>query len=110
MQAPAIYSAHELSRATLDACQEPTVIEFGASWCGHCLAAQPLVDQALARHPQVAHLRVEDGPGRRLGRSYRVKLWPTLVFLRQGKEMARVVRPLDVSAIEQALARIATSE
>ncbi|WP_300453514.1 thioredoxin family protein [Accumulibacter sp.] len=110
MPAPAIYPAHELSRATLDACQEATVIEFGASWCGHCRAARPLIDEALARHPQVVHFKVEDGPGRRLGRSYQVKLWPTLLFLRQGKEMARLVRPLDASAIEQALARIATGE
>ena len=41
----------------------------------------------------IDHLRVEDGPGRRLGRTYRVKLWPTLVLLRDGCEIARVVRP-----------------
>ena len=36
---------------------------------------------AFASHPEVRHLKVEDGPGRPLGRSFRVKLWPTLVFL-----------------------------
>ncbi|MCA1715096.1 MAG: thioredoxin family protein, partial [Gammaproteobacteria bacterium] len=45
-------------------------------------------------------------PGRPLGRSFRVKLWPTLVFLRDGVELARVVRPASVDAITQALARI----
>jgi len=48
----------------------------------------------------VRHLKIEDGPGRPLGRSFRVKLWPTLVFLRDGVEVARVVRPADAKQIE----------
>lgn len=82
------------------------MVEFGASFCGHCRAAQPLIAAALARHPRVRHIRVEDGPGRRLGRSFRVKLWPTLIFLRQGTEVSRLVRPAGASVIEQALAQI----
>jgi len=41
----------------------------------------------------VAHVKVEDGPGRPLGRSFRVKLWPSLVFLRDGKVVRQVARP-----------------
>ena len=52
------------------------------------------------------HLKVEDGPGRPLGRSFGVKLWPTFVFLRDGKETARLVRPRDPSALRQALQKI----
>jgi thioredoxin 1 len=36
---------------------------------------------------------VEDGKGKPLGRSFRVKLWPTLIYLEQGVEKGRVVRP-----------------
>lgn len=96
----------EPSRAEVDELAGPCVIEFGAPWCGHCIAAQPLIASAFASHPQVRHLRIEDGPGRRLGRSFRVKLWPTLIFLLQGREVARLVRPADASAIAQALAQI----
>jgi thioredoxin 1 len=35
-----------------------------------------------------------------------VTLWPTLVFLKDGKEAARVVRPVDVREISEALAKI----
>jgi thioredoxin 1 len=101
-------STTEPSRAEIDALAEPTVVEFGAAHCGHCRAAQPLIAEALARHPEVAHIKVEDGPGRPLGRSYRVKLWPTLIFLRGGVEVARLVRPADTNAIELALTRIAS--
>ena len=96
-------STTELSREEVDALAEPAVIEFGAAHCGHCRAAQPLIAEALARSPGVRHFKVEDGPGRRLGRSFRVKLWPTLVFLSRGQEVARLVRPGDVQAIDDAL-------
>jgi thioredoxin 1 len=82
------------------------MLEFGTGWCGHCQAAEPLVMAALEKHPHVRHLRIEDGRGRRLGRSYGVKLWPTLVFLREGAECARLVRPEGQGAIDRALDRI----
>ena len=96
----------EPSRDEVDAMREPVVIEFGAAHCGHCRAAQPLIAEALARSPGVGHIKVEDGPGRRLGRTFRVKLWPTLIFLSQGQEMARLVRPADVQAVDNALRSI----
>ena len=100
------YATDEPTRATVDAIRGAAVVEFGAPWCGHCIAAQPLVKSALSRHPCVEHLRIEDGRGRALGRSYRVKLWPTLVFLRDGVEQGRLVRPDAVEAIDEALERI----
>jgi len=96
----------EPSRDEIDAMREPAVIEFGAAHCGHCRAAQPLIAQALEQHRAVRHIRVEDGPGRKLGRSFRVKLWPTLVFMREGSEVARLVRPAEAQDIEQALRQI----
>ena len=53
------------------------------------------------------HIKVEDGPGQPLGRSYRVKLWPTLIFLRDGQEVARLVRPQGRAEIDEALAMTA---
>ncbi|MBK7422933.1 MAG: thioredoxin family protein [Propionivibrio sp.] len=100
------YPAIEPLRSAIDAIEKPLVIEFGTNWCGHCMAAQPLIASALAGHPGLRHIRIEDGPGRRLGRSFRVKLWPTLIFMRQGQEVERLVRPTDARMIEQALARI----
>jgi thioredoxin 1 len=100
------YSPSELTRTEVDGFTGPTLLEFGTNWCGHCRAAQPLIAQALARHRDVRHLRIEDGPGRRLGRAFGVKRWPTLVFLRDGQELARLVRPPDTGAIVAALERI----
>jgi thioredoxin 1 len=100
------YASAAPARAAVDALEGPAVVEFGTAWCGFCLRAQPLIAAAFARHPEVRHLKIEDGSGRPLGRSFGIKLWPTLVFLRDGKEVARLIRPSDATAISQALAKI----
>lgn len=97
----------EPSRAEVDALPGPTVLEFGTSWCGWCRRARPLIAGVLAAHPQLRHIQVEDGPGRPLGRSFGVKLWPTLVFLKDGKELGRVTRPDDAAQMEQLARAIA---
>lgn len=101
-----VYAPLEPTRDEVDTLPGATVVEFGAPWCGYCLAAQPLLAEAMIAHENVRHLKVEDGKGRPLGRSYRVKLWPTLIFLRDGKEVARLVRPDDADAIGRALRQI----
>jgi len=100
------YAASEPAREEIDALQGPTLLEFGSPWCGWCRRAQPLIIDALAAHPGVHHIKIADASGRRLGRSFGVKLWPTLVFLRDGKETARLVRPRGAGAIREALAQI----
>ena len=91
------------ARIDVDALPGLTLLEFGTAWCGHCRAAQAALAEVLSAHPQWRHLKLEDGPGRALGRSYRVKLWPPLVLLRDGQEVARLVRPTQAADISAAL-------
>jgi thioredoxin 1 len=100
------YAAKEPPREEVDVLAGPAVVEFGTAWCGYCRAAQPLIKSAFEAHLGVQHIKIEDGSGRPLGRSFRVKLWPTLIFLRDGKEVARLVRPSDAKEISDALAQI----
>jgi thioredoxin 1 len=100
------YAEVEPQRAEVDALAGASVLEFGSPWCGWCRRAQPLIAEALAAHPDVRHIKIADASGRRLGRSFGVKLWPTLVFLRNGQEAARLVRPQKADEIAQALAAI----
>ncbi|HEY3392073.1 MAG TPA: thioredoxin family protein [Lacipirellulaceae bacterium] len=90
---PTEYQNPGPKREEIDVTTGPILLEFGTGWCGYCQAAAPAIAAALAEFPMVTHIKVEDGPGRPLGRSFRVKLWPTAIFLKDGAEVARVVRP-----------------
>ena len=103
------YAPVEPGRAEMDALEGPAMIEFGSPWCGHCRAAQPLIAAALESHPGVRHFKIADGPGQPLGRSFKVKLWPTLIFLEGGKERSRLVRPAAANEIAEALVEIDTA-
>ena len=83
----------EPRREQVDTWPGVTVLEFGAGWCPICQVARPTIDRALAEIPGVRHVWVEDGPGRPLGRSFRIKLWPTLVLMHDGKIAHQVSRP-----------------
>lgn len=99
------YATAQPERSSIDATEGVVALEFGTDWCGYCRAAAPLISEALNGFPDARHIKVEDGSGRPLGRSFRVKLWPTLVVIKDGKELARVVRPADANEVKEALAK-----
>jgi thioredoxin 1 len=87
------YQPEEPTRDEVDHMPGFVLLNFGANWCGYCRGLEPHLEALLASHPQVRHIKIEDGKGKPLGRSFRVKLWPTLVFLRDGKVHGQVSRP-----------------
>lgn len=97
-----------LSRTDIDQLTGPALIEFGATYCGYCQQRRPWIDALINANPGLTYFRIEDGKGRRLGRSFGVKLWPTLIFLKDGKEITREVRPENQASIQRALERITT--
>jgi len=98
------YETTQPERSAIDALPGTVVLDFGANWCGYCLAAEPLIREGV--HDSGAkHVKVEDGPGRPLGRSFRIKLWPTVVVMKNGQEVARVVRPVSSDEVRVALAQ-----
>lgn len=97
------YAAHEPDPEEVRALSGRAVLEFGAPWCGHCRAAAPAVEEVLSQHPELPHIKVHDGKGQPLGRAFGVKRWPTLILLRDGEEVARVVRPRITTEIQQFL-------
>lgn len=106
MAAPLHYASDAPDRDEVDAMPGELALEFGTAWCPRCQGAQSALQPELAARPGLRHLRIEDGPGRPLGRSFRVKLWPTLIVLRDGVEVARVVRPTSREDVAEGLAAL----
>jgi thioredoxin 1 len=89
------YASSLLTRAEVDQMHGPVLLEFGANWCGHCSELAPRLKALLDMRPDFPHIKIEDGRGKPLGRSFRVKLWPTLVFMRDGQVLLQMARPSD---------------
>jgi thioredoxin 1 len=81
------------TREEVDRMPGLVLLEFGTDWCGFCRAVQPHVESLLGQKPGVRHVKVEDGPGRTLGRSFGVRLWPNFVLLRDGAIVRQLARP-----------------
>lgn len=93
------FANQALTRDQVEGLTGVSLLQFGADSCGHCQAAQPAVESALASRQDIHHLKIEDGKGRPLGRSFTVKLWPTLILLKDGHEIGRIVRPTTVDEV-----------
>ena len=83
----------EPTRAEVDQMRGAVVLEFGAVWCPHCQRVRSTMATLLRTYPEVRHIQIEDGPGLPLGRSFRVKLWPNFVFMRDGRMLRQLARP-----------------
>lgn len=103
---PVPFVTPEPTRDEIDAMRGAVLLEFGINECPHCQAAQPLIADALKHHSDVRHVRIEDGKGRRLGRTFAVKLWPALVFMKDGQEVARVLRPTTQREVDAGFASL----
>jgi thioredoxin 1 len=99
------YETSQPERSAVDALPGLVALDFGTNWCGYCRAGEALIADALKDYPDARHIQVEDGPGRPLGRSFKIKLWPTVVVLKDGVEVARVTRPDSADEVRAALSK-----
>lgn len=70
----------------------PVLVEFTASWCGPCRMLAPVLQQIAvdeAARMRVVSLDVDENPA--TARAYGVMSMPTLVLIRDGEEVARLV-------------------
>ena len=70
----------------------PVVVDFGAEWCGPCRRMEPILEDfasAVTGQAKVCSLDVDES--QRIAAEYKVMSVPTMIFLRDGKEVDRVI-------------------
>jgi thioredoxin 1 len=88
------YQPEKITRDEVNAVKGMMALDFGANWCGHCKAGRGTIVNWMTQHASVDVVHVADGKGCPLGRTFKVKLWPTVILLKDGAEVSRVVRPV----------------
>ncbi len=99
------FKVEEPTCSEVDAYQGLVIIEFGAEWCPHCQTLAPLLRRFIADRDNIRHIKIADGKGKRLGLTFRVKLWPSLIFLRDGQLVQQIARPSEAE-LQSALQRL----
>ena len=84
----------------------PVLLDFWAGWCGPCRMISPIVDQVAAERPQVVVGKVNVDEQPELAQAFGVMSIPTLVVLKQGKPVSRIVGARPKSEILAELDRL----
>ena len=84
--------------------QVPVMVDFWAPWCGPCRMVAPTLEKLAGEYADkilVAKVNTDDNP--LYAMQYGVQGIPTLLFVRDGKEVDRIVGAAPYPAIRQRL-------
>jgi len=86
--------------AILAEAEAPLLFEFWASWCHHCSALSPIIDEVAEEMAgEIIVGQINCDLNRDLCRRYEVKGIPTLFLAKQGKIVGTIVNPKDKEAL-----------
>ena len=65
------------------------LIDFYADWCGPCKVLSPIVEEFASENPDIKVVKVNVDEAQNLAINYEVMSIPTLVVIKDGKEVNR---------------------
>ena len=86
----------------------PVLLDMWAPWCGPCVMVAPVIEELaaeMAGRVRVAKLNVDENPA--TAARFGVQSIPTLLLLKGGRELDRIVGVQSKAAIVQRIERVA---
>lgn len=82
----------------------PVLVDFWAAWCAPCRAVTPVLEQIAREHAgRVKVVKVDVDRSQELAARFGARSIPLLVFIREGREVDRIVGAQPRAAIEAQL-------
>ena len=79
--------------------EKPVLVDFYADWCGPCKMLSPIVDQVAEENEDIKVVKVNVDDAQDLAMKYQVMSIPTLVVIKEGKEINRSVGLIDKNQV-----------
>ena len=79
--------------------EKPVLIDFYADWCGPCKMLSPIIDEIAEENSDIKVVKVNVDDSQDLAMKYQVMSIPTLVVIKNGKEINRSVGLRDKSEV-----------
>lgn len=80
----------------------PVVVDFFATWCGPCRMLSPVLESVSEDYEdKVKFVKLDVDEASDIAKDYSVMSIPTLIFIKNGEEVAKTVGALGAEALEE---------
>lgn len=79
--------------------KKTVLVDFFADWCGPCKMISPIVDEVAKENEHIKFVKINVDESQDIAMQYNVMSIPTLVVIKEGKEINRNVGFIDKQEI-----------
>ena len=81
------------------------LVDFYADWCGPCKMLAPIVEEVASEHEDLKVVRINIDNEESIAMDYQIMSIPTLVLIKDGKEVDRVIGAVQKKVIENMIGK-----